>query len=335
VRLLALLLLAAAARAEPVVRWIDATGKIRADELAEIIEESASKVEVRFADGTKRAIPGVSLIDVVREDQRDPGQRALLALRTHTSGKGAAVEKKELERIRAEAKEAWMKEYAAAALALSSEKSGKTDALDAFLQRYPSSRLGPEIQRARTRIQARAIPELIKAVDKYYETYLRLLQSNASYFQVTGVMRDLAVHVLERDVAGMSFVRKGMAERLSEDAPKNAKTGEIDLVWDTCARSTERWISLATAVNERAHLIRNGEKLIATLRKIRKLKRNTIYLLPGLHSDVCRELGETLLAGGQPDEAEREFRAAAEAAPDRARRHAAEQGLARARARNK
>ena len=162
-RLLPVLLLAAAAHAVPVVRWIDKTGKIRADALAEVTEESAIGVEVRFADGTRRAIPGTSLIDMVRESERDPVQRELLALRTHTSGKDAAFTKSALEKIRARAKEAWMKEYAAAALALLSEESGETDALEAFLVRYPSSRFGPEILRARTRIRARSNPELTDA----------------------------------------------------------------------------------------------------------------------------------------------------------------------------
>ena len=90
-------------------------------------------------------------------------------------------------------------------------------------------------------------------------------------------------------------------------------------------------MALAEAVHERALLVKNGAALTATLRKIRKLKGSTSYLLPGLHSDVRRELGETLLLGGRPDEAEKEFRAAVEAAPDKARRQAAEEGSARAR----
>jgi hypothetical protein len=329
--LLPVLLLAAAAHAVPVVRWIDKTGKIRADALAEVTEESAIGVEVRFADGTRRAIPGTSLIDMVRESERDPVQRELLALRTHTSGKDAAFTKSALEKIRARAKEAWMKEYAAAALALLSEESGETDALEAFLVRYPSSRFGPEILRARTRIRARSDPELTDAVDTFHKTYLHLLGSNASYVQVTGVMRDLVAHVLERDVAGMTFVRNGMIERLGQDAPRNAETGDVDVVWRTCALSTKHWMALAEAVHERALLVKNGAALTATLRKIRKLKGSTSYLLPGLHSDVRRELGETLLLGGRPDEAEKEFRAAVEAAPDKARRQAAEEGSARAR----
>ena len=331
VRLLPVLLLAAVAQARPVVRWIDKTGKIRADALAEVIEETVAGVEVRFADGTRRVVPGRSLIDMVRESERDPVQRGLLALRTHTSGKDAASTKRALEKVRAEAKDAWMQEYAAAALALLSEESGKTTALDAFLARYPSSRLGPEILRARTRIRARSIPVLTEAVDSFYKTYKQLLLANVSYVQVTGVMRDLAAHVLTRDVAAMSFVEKGLADRLTEDAPKNPETGDVDLVWHTCALSTQRWVALAVTVYERSLLVQNGTALDATLRKIRKLKARTSYLLPELHSDVCRELGETLLLGGKPDEAKNEFRAAVEAAPDRARRQAAAEGLARAR----
>ncbi len=308
-----------------------AAAKIRADALAEVIEESASGVRVRFADGTKRTIPGRSLIDVVRENEADPVQRQLLALRTHTSGKDTATTKKALAKIRTEAKKAWIKEYADAALALLSEESGETGELDAFVGRYPSSRFGPEILRAGTRIRAQRDPKLTDAIDTFYTTYKLLMQSNASYVEVTAAMRDLATHVLDRDVAGMTFVQKDLIDRLSKDAPRDPKTGDVDLVWHTCALSTRRWVALSVAVNERALLVKNRTPLDATLRKIRKLKARTSYLLPELHSDVCRELGETLLLDGRPDEAKNEFRAAVEAAPDRARRQAAEEGLARAR----
>ena len=107
--LLSLLLSVSAAVGAPFVRWIDETGEVRREEIREVLAESPSKIEVRLSDGEVLALPADGLLDVVREREDEPEERALLEARVAVlAGGDLDVARKTLDRLtRCECKHAF------------------------------------------------------------------------------------------------------------------------------------------------------------------------------------------------------------------------------------
>ena len=137
-------LLALPALATPQLRWLDETGGLREVALTRVESESLTSVIAILENGKKIEVPGRTLIELVREDDQNADQRRLLdARQSLAAGLADSKHIKLLDRLAADGKEDWIREYAAATRALLAQRLEEEDAaqrLEAFLEKHPNSR---------------------------------------------------------------------------------------------------------------------------------------------------------------------------------------------------
>lgn len=142
--ILVVALLALPALATPQLRWLDETGGLREVALTRVESESAKGVAAVLANGKKIEVSNHVLIELVREDDQDADQRRLLdARQSLAAGLADSTHVKLLDRLAADGKEDWIREYATVTRALLAQRLEEEDAaqrLDAFLEKHPDSR---------------------------------------------------------------------------------------------------------------------------------------------------------------------------------------------------
>lgn len=330
VRAAALLLLAAAAAAAPEARWIDATGGLRAARVVEVLSESVARVEVRLEGGEKIEIPGRGLLSLVREREGVELERALLEARESAAwGIDLDRARASLERALADAPAEWVREYALAARAVVAERAGEKDAaerLEAFLRDFPDSRFVPEVLLARARLRSAAEADVEKAQAPFAEANREIRRLGGPWLLVQRARVEAARAILRRFPNEADFYLDSMTGALDGAAER----GE-EIAAKICARATKAWIELERHAADRADVAARGFAPLGPLARMEKLRDVWSFLLPELASDLRRECAETLLLCDRAADAEAEFRAAEEAAPDRVRRALAADGARRAR----
>jgi hypothetical protein len=329
-RAAALLLAAAAAGAAPEARWIDATGGLRTARVVEVLSESVARVEVRLEGGEKVELSGRGLLSLVREREGVELERALLEAREAAAwGLDLDGARATLERVLADAPAAWVREYALAARAIVAERAGEKDAaerLEAFLRDHPDSRFVPDALLARARLRSAAETDVEKAQAPFAEANREIRRLGGPWLLVQRARVEAARALLRRFPTEADFYLDAMTGALEGAADR----GE-EVAAKICARATKAWIELERHVADRADVVARGYPPLGPLARMEKLRDVWSFLLPELASDLRRECAETLLLCNRAAEAEAEFRAAEEAAPDRVRRALAVDGARRAR----
>ncbi len=115
----------APAWAAPEIRWLDKTGGVQVAAVTSVLEENGLQIRVELAEGGEKRIATRMLLTLVRENDRDRRQAALLDARGAVYlGGGAGAARKVLDTLAREGKEPWIKEYAAIHRALLAGRTG-------------------------------------------------------------------------------------------------------------------------------------------------------------------------------------------------------------------
>ncbi|MHC4941341.1 MAG: tetratricopeptide repeat protein [Planctomycetota bacterium] len=318
-RLALLLLFTTVVSAEPHVRWIDKTGGVRRVSVSAVLAEDFATIKVKTSKGDSVDVPTRSLLMLVREDEADADQRALLRARIAVRraadpGEARAV----LDRLAATAKPAWMKEYAAAFRALLAERKREKDAakrIEAFFKAYPQSRFRAELLRADARIRSRATPDFEDALRPFAEVFEQIERERGQLMMQYGVWFDSAYRVLELDEMDFNSFSKSIKSSLGERAgldpePENLLVLDSAIVWVQLIRETKR----------RQQIVGEGHKPHGPLSEVHKLRGECDLLLPELRSDIHYELGMIYEGCAEPKKALEHFNTALKLAPDAWRR---------------
>ena len=307
-QLLALAVLSSVALGEPYIRWVANTGP-RMDPLAEVLEESHTKVKVKLVDGKVLEVSLRPLLELVRENDAIPAQRDLLrARRAVAAGRDLDEARVILDRTVAKPKEKWMREYAVAARAHLAERKGDKDALervDAFLRAFPSSRFVGRMHRVRTRILGAKAKDAMSVMDPFFKGYARIEQLEAPRLEEFLVLFDAAHRARAIDVASARFDRSllGTIETKLDTTANDYESAII-------GQSVQAWIKLIRQSEIRLQAVAAGEKPYGRLTSARQLKASTTMLLPEVQCDAGRELGLTYASCGEHEKARKELEGA-------------------------
>ncbi|MGQ0615026.1 MAG: hypothetical protein ACT4PV_14930 [Planctomycetaceae bacterium] len=325
----ALFLVAAAATAEPYVRWIDATGGYRRETVTEVLGESLTEVRVRLADGTVETIPGRSFLELVREREGVEEESDLYDARESVVwGTESEAARRTLDRILGRHLEGWIHEYASAHRAILAGELEEKDALprlEAFLEAYPKSRWRPRVLYARAAVRALEAPNAAIAMKKFVDAVVEVREAGGPRLAEALGYIDVTRYMLRKFPQEGRFIVTTMQSTLS-----NVEQKREDMTSKICAASAREWIRLITLTLTRDEVIALGERPYGPAERMVKVREASGFLLPELASDVAREMGETLLHCERPEDALAQLRAALELAPDRRRKAMARSGVERA-----
>lgn len=294
-----LLLLAALARGEPTLRWLDKTGGVQQVTVAEVVKEDIVEIHVRALGGREHKVPTRHLLLLVREDDRDADQRALLlarlALQNGRIPKGAAPL---LDRLAATGKPAWVREYASAAralLAAHGAEKGAAERVEAFARSWPNSRFRAHLRVAEALVAAHGktkLAEVLRPFDKAQQA----VSGSGPLLVRARVMVESAERVLhmQEEMEFRNFVDAIMTgvDEAAKDAPAS--------VINDC---TFLWIRTARQRYLRKHIVAHGEKPLGPLVKMQQMLTESSFLLPELRSDMWYELALDHRACGQEKQA--------------------------------
>jgi tetratricopeptide (TPR) repeat protein len=289
-----------------------------------VLAESPSKIEVRVSDGKVLALSADGLLDVVRERDDEPEERALLEARVAVlAGGDLDAARKTLDRLLERAESEWVREYALAARALLAERAGEKDALDRierFLKEHAGSRWTSRLYLARGRLKAHRDSDM--AVDHFAEAHAEIGRVNGPLLlRLQVFVEDMRTH-LELDLDfyedHLKMVHGGIVQ---------STQGRDDAVAYMLATATLAWVNLAIQEDRRERMQAAGEKPLAPLAMVKRLRDGASLQIPELRSDLQRELGLTLLACGEKEQARIELEKALELAPGPIRKQLARRAL--------
>ena len=307
-----LLIFASPVRAEPFVRWVDKTGGVKRAAVEEVLLEERARVKLRLVDGAVLDLPVRGLLRLVREDDRDPDQRALLLARLGlelgpVEGVGGL-----LDRLAAGGKQPWIREYAAASRAIAAERAGEKDAatrLDAFLKEHPGSRLRDQVLLARTRLLAHGITAPEHAVRPFMKVFKELKNSDSSLLTRYGILVDAGLLVAEQSQDDAKGFIDSIAESLYEEFKEDAMAHLI-------AQSVFMRIKVIMIRRARRHVQKTGQKPVGALLALRQLKLESGFLIDEVRSDLQFEIGVTAQVCGDAAVAKAAFSKSLKLAPD-------------------
>lgn len=322
-RLALLLLFATVAAAEPYVRWIDKTGGVRRAPISAVLAEDSATIRVKTSKGDTVEIHTRSLLELVRENETDADQRALLAARIavrHAAAPAAAPAEAAatLDRLAATAKHAWMREYAAAFRAILAERKTEKDAgkrIDAFLEAHPRSRFRAEVQRAQARLKSHGLSSFEDALRPFAEVFEQIEQERGPLLMQYRVWVDSSHRVLEIGDIDFNTFSKSIESSLGGRAGADPHPEDLLVL-----ESAVVWVQLVRETARREKIVSQGLKPHGPLSEVLKLCRACDLLLPELRSDVHYELGMIYDACGDPKKAAEHFHEALKLAPDAWRR---------------
>ena len=312
------------ALAEPHVRWIDANGKYRRENIAEVLKERFDLVKVRLADGTKLTIPGPALLGLVRESEDVPEEAAFLRAREGAlwgldPDEARTVLDRALARKQAPA---WMREYATAGrafLAWRAQEKGALQRVESFLEAYPDSRFLPAATYARARLTLGSVDDFKKAV-LHLNDPLRELGKR-------GAPRVEQARFMSENVPVWSDAFPDMTDMIKEMVRSASGRPKGDLYRRIGGESARQWTLLAAASRERDAVVQLGRKPVGARAALLRLAAESAWLPPGLICDTRIELGWTLHLCGDRGAARKELQRAFASAPDTVRRRRAKHFL--------
>jgi len=309
---LLILVLAAPASAEPFIRWVDKTGGVQRASVAKVLEESVAAIKVRLVDGTDLAMPTAPLLHLVRERSTDPDERALLrARRAAWAGEDVERTRRVLDRMAADGREDWMREYGVVARAILAQRTGEEGAMERVqkaLKAHPRSRFVPDLIRARACLVSLAGKDLQEQQGPFVKAYRAIASVDGALLARFGTFIDAGRRMAQTEEVDWTVFLSATGQALRDAKAEH----EGDVVVHIIARKQQ---------------IALGVKPHGALAQVRKLKGYTSLLLPELRADVYCELGVILAACGDREGARAEYEAALESATDLWRRRAAREGL--------
>ncbi|MHC4960095.1 MAG: hypothetical protein ACYTGN_17190 [Planctomycetota bacterium] len=321
-RVALLLLLAVPAWASPYVRWLDATGGEREAAIAAVLHEDAVEIRLKGEDGKALTIPTARLILLVREDESDTDQRALLLARLGAlHGEAGAAAAPLFDRLAARAKPEWMRHYAAAARVLWSFAAGEKGAGERaakFREAHPRSRFAGAIQLATLRAAGLAVSGPVERGQLMFKAFGELEASGAPIVVQYGAMPIAAELLLDTGMDRIEFNQ--FADSLSASIAEVSR----DAVHLTVFEEARARVTVAQIRHTRRGIEKAGEKPFGSAERLRKLEAKHRFLRRELRCDLLYELGVARLACGQPDLARKAFDEAFKLAPDPWRRARAE-----------
>jgi len=324
---LLILVLAAPASAEPFIRWVDKTGGVQRASVAKVLEESVAAIKVRLVDGTDLAMPTAPLLHLVRERSTDPDERALLrARRAAWAGEDVERTRRVLDRMAADGREDWMREYGVVARAILAQRTGEEGAMERVqkaLKAHPRSRFVPDLIRARACLVSLAGKDLQEQQGPFVKAYRAIASVDGALLARFGTFIDAGRRMAQTEEVDWTVFLSATGQALRDAKAEH----EGDVVVHIIAESSYYWMLLAKAKHQRKQQIALGVKPHGALAQVRKLKGYTSLLLPELRADVYCELGVILAACGDREGARAEYEAALESATDLWRRRAAREGL--------
>ena len=321
-RILACLVLAAsAAGAAPSVRWIDHLGNLHTQALRAVTAETGRRVELVLADGKPFTLKVFRLFWLVREDERDPEQKALLAARRDVdAGLRLNAARKVLDRIAAKGGQGWMREYAAAAraiLAVRSQEKGVLDTLSRFLESYPDSRFYGRILRARACVLAEPESDPEKVVAIYTDTFKRISKAGGPLLARFGTYVDSSLWMQKNRPGDMGVVLQGIEGKLRELAES-----QEDMAFVEVAQACFAWANLGIEEARAKEEARLGHRPLGERVIVARVARRR-WLLPEVRSDAHRLLGRLEAACGDENAARTALEQARTLAPDPRRKELA------------
>ena len=310
--LLLSLLFAAPVAAEPFARWIDKTGGVKQAAVEHVLAEERTRVKLRLVGGAVLDLPVRGLLRLVREEDRDPDQRALLLARLGLElGPVAGVDAL-LDRLAAGGKQPWIREYAAAARAIAAERAGEKDAatrLEGFLKDHPASRFHDAVLLARARLRAAGLSPPERAVQPFMKVFERFKNSHAALLTRYGILVDAGLLMADLDAEDAKGFIDSIAETLYEEFKDDATAHLI-------AQSVFMRVKVIMIRRARKHVEKSGQKPLGALLDLRQLELESGFLIDEVRSELQFEIGATAEGCGDAAAAKAAFSKALRLAPD-------------------
>ena len=322
-----LLALAATAAADPSIRWIDTFGNVQAAPVEEVLEDTLGQVRVRLAEGRTLTLESERVLQLVRERDAVPEERALLLARLDAdAGERLAAARPVLDRVAEKGPEPWMREYAEAARAVLAERAGEKDAaarLDAFLKERPESRLVPAVMRARARLEIRALRDAEKIMSILWATRRAIAEKKGSFLERFGTYVDATARVGALMPGEVIDTMSSGGSILSDEEQESADAG-LHIV----AASCRQWARMGEQLRVASQQVEAGAAPLGPASRLVRFLDESGLLLPELRCDLHAEAGRLFRLAGRPEEARTHLEQARELAPDARRRGRAERALA-------
>ncbi len=321
-RLFLLLVLAAApATAEPSIRWLDKTGSVKRAAIASVVSESPLEGKVELTDGRSLTVRIRQLLALIREDDTDAEQRALLMARgVAYMGEGAATDARATcDRLIKGGKEAWIREYAAAHRAILAVRAKEPDArkrVRGFLDKYPSSRFKGWLIFARAQLDVREAESGVEVQEILEEAFDDILHFKGPLIVAFECLVERGRLFAFGDWRSVGNYANGLRTRFANQlAGENPDAALSVVVESSIIRIAMEWHEQRYVV-----AIDRGKKPYAARVGVASLQSKSKYLLPALRSDVARLLGRLYKACGDAAEAKAAFAESLKLAPDPWRR---------------
>ena len=284
------------ASAAPSVRWIDETGGVREQPITRVLSESLSGVAVLLLDGKERTIEGRFLLDLIREDDTDETQGRLLDVRLALeAGEAPRAQQAMLDRLAAEGREPWIREYAAAVLAARTGAEGATARIDAFFEKHPKSLRSGLVAQARAALAAKGKSGVGPVVECYMKEAVGIRKGGGPMrFELEIVLasaREIARRYPDQVEPYVELAESGIVPR-NPDPPTELLTFSYAAL-----------LRLEVFRVLRAKAIAAGSKPYGPRREIKRLAARSSLLLPLTRCELQRELARIHLDFGDADKA--------------------------------
>ena len=319
-RFLLLALLAAPAAAEPSIRWIDEKGSVHRAAIAEVKSESATEIKIEQSDGKPLTVLTSRLLTMVREDDTDPEQRALLRARGSTYlGGGLADARATCDRLIKNGKQEWIREYAAvhrALIAVRAREPGARKRVLDCLDKYPSTRFLGRLIFARAQAQARGAKTAWEAGEVFDLAFDDIQHAKGPVVIAFECFIEQGRLHATGDWRSVASFAQGLRGRFARELEEARPDGGLSVVLESAILRIE----MAWHEERYADAKRRGDKPVAPRDALVALRRRGAIFLPSLRSDIAHLLGRTQAACGDSTDAKASFAASLKLAPDPWRR---------------
>ncbi len=320
-RLFLLLVLAAApVAAEPSIRWLDRTGAVKSAAIASVVSEGSLEIKVERADGKPLTIRTRHLLALIREDDTDAEQRALLMARGVAYMGGAVADARATcDRLIKAGKEAWIKEYAAAHRAMLAVRGKEPDARQrvlGFLDKYPSSRFKAWLIFARAQLYSREAEDGVEVQEILEEAFDDVLHFKGPLVVAFECLVERGRLYAFGDWRAVNSYADGLRTRFATQLAGAKPDAALSIVVESSI------IRIKMEWHEQRYIVAIGlgKKPYAARDGVASLSSQSTYWLPALRSDVARLLGRLYKACGEAAEAKAAFANSLKLAPDPWRR---------------
>jgi len=227
---LVFLALAGSVRAAPVLRWLDATGGFHAAGVKRLIEESGTSLKVELEPLASEpqkprvlTIPLTTVLEFVREDDRDEEQKRLLGARTLVrAGVDLKAASATLDLLSEKGREEWVREYAAAFRAIAGRKLAERDAakrMTAFLRAHPKSRFVCEVLRERAWAESLQLTDPIALLNPLGKAFEEIGKRGGPFRVQYWCIRDAAQRNVDTQVVEMTSLLRTLRASIKDIRP--------------------------------------------------------------------------------------------------------------------